>query len=64
MQISSTDYRHVRAVPQQHQTTATNTSTASNNIQVRPPNYQRSQSQVCISLFSLNCLQILLDLNV
>ncbi|CAF5003835.1 unnamed protein product, partial [Rotaria socialis] len=45
VQISSTDYRHVRAVHQQHQTATANTSSASTNIQVRPPNYQRSQSQ-------------------
>ncbi|CAF1418660.1 unnamed protein product, partial [Rotaria magnacalcarata] len=64
VQISSTDYRHVRAVSQQHQTTTANTSSASTNIQVRPPNYQRSQSQVCNSLFALNKVQILRDLTV
>ncbi|CAF0886684.1 unnamed protein product [Rotaria sordida] len=48
VQISSNEYRHVRALPHQHQTTATSTtnpSSTSANIQVRAQNYQRSQSQ-------------------
>ncbi|CAF4698554.1 unnamed protein product, partial [Rotaria sp. Silwood2] len=61
VQISSNEYRHVRALSHQHPTTTTTTTTStvnpsptSTNIQVRAPNYQRSQSQVCISLFKFN----------
>ncbi|CAF3857786.1 unnamed protein product [Rotaria sp. Silwood2] len=52
VQISSNEYRHVRALSHQHPTTTTTTTTStvnpsptSTNIQVRAPNYQRSQSQ-------------------
>ena len=53
VQISSNEYRHVRAVPHQQQTTSpstpstpTNPTPTPSNLQVRAQNFQRSQTQV------------------
>jgi hypothetical protein len=60
VQISSNEYRHVRTVPHQQQTTTppatstTNPLSTPTNLQVRTQNYQRNQAQVCFLVFEFD----------
>lgn len=73
VQITSNDYRHLRTVPHQQQTTTpsnttatttTNPSPTPTNLQLRTQNYQRNQAQVCLHLFEFFSNNHNLEINI